>query len=53
MTMFILSDMFPHLQCLLMDSRQTFVVGEYWDKDELIRFLGGRKVKVTLSQRTG
>jgi len=36
-----------------MDSRQAFVIGAFWDNDELIRFWGskGSKVKDTLSQQ--
>jgi len=38
--------MFPlYLQYLLIDFRQTFVTGAFWDTDDLITFLG-RKVKV-------
>jgi len=33
-----------YLQYLLMDFRQTFVIGVSWDKDELIR-CWGQKVK--------
>jgi len=38
--------MFPlYLQYLLIDFRQTFVIGASWDTDDLITFLG-QKVKL-------
>jgi len=46
------SFMFPrYLQYLLTDFRQTFVTGASRDRDELIRFWGQSKFKVTPSRR--